>query len=84
MKSRAATTLPPLPPRRKGDVTYVYCTGGRTDHRDETDRRYEGNPDGDDIRDNSGVSHSRASGSGSEGVLAMAAVEWSSAAVVVV
>ena len=53
----------------------VYCTGGRTDHTDETDRRHEANPDRGDIRDGGGENHGRASGPGSDGVLAMAAVE---------
>ena len=42
----------------------VYCTGGRTDHTDETDRRHEANPDGGDIRDGGGENHGRASGPG--------------------
>ena len=53
----------------------VYCTGGRTDHTDETDRRHEGIPDIGDSRDVGGENHGRASGPGSDGVLAMAAVE---------
>ena len=35
--------------------------GGRTDHRDYTDRRHESDPHGDDIRDGSGEIHGRAS-----------------------
>ena len=52
----------------------VYCTVGRTDHRDWTDRRHEANPDRGDIRDGGGENLGRASGPGSDGVLAIAAV----------
>ena len=48
-------------------MTYVYYTGGRADHRDETDRRHEGNPDRGDSRDVGGENHGRASGPGSDG-----------------
>ena len=63
------------------DVPCIALTGGRTDHSGETERRHEGGlgiVDSDsDSRDVGGEprNQGRASGPGSDGVLAMAAVE---------
>ena len=35
----------------------MYCTGGRTDHTPETERRHEANPDMGNSRDVGGENH---------------------------